>query len=103
MTFLIIGFAIAMQVFLTVKKVSPFLSLLIVAIISGLLLGMSPANLMASVEKGVGSTLGGLALILCLGAILGKILEISGAAESIATKLIHQFGIKHIQWAILLT
>jgi Gnt-I system high-affinity gluconate transporter len=103
MTFLIIGFAIAMQVYLTVKKVSPFLSLLIVAIITGLLLGMSPANLMASVEKGVGSTLGGLALILCLGAILGKILEISGAAESIATKLIHQFGIKHIQWAILLT
>ena len=56
MTFLIIAFAIAIQVFLTVKKVSPFLSLLIVAIISGLLLGMQPAALLASVEKGVGTT-----------------------------------------------
>jgi Gnt-I system high-affinity gluconate transporter len=81
MNFLIILFAIAIQVFLTSKKVSPFLSLLIVAVIAGLLLGMQPADLLKTIEKGVGSTLGGLALIICLGAILGKILEISGAAE----------------------
>ena len=103
MTFLIIAFAIAIQVFLTVKKVSPFLSLLIVAIISGLLLGMQPAALLASVEKGVGTTLGGLALILCLGAILGKILELSGAAEQVSATLINSFGEKNIQWAVLLT
>ena len=59
MIFLIIIFAIALQVFLTVKKVSPFLSLLIVAITAGLLLGMKPAALLDSIEKGVGSTLGG--------------------------------------------
>jgi Gnt-I system high-affinity gluconate transporter len=58
MTFLIILFAIALQVFLTVKKLSPFLSLLIVAIVCGLLLGMQPAAVLASIEKGVGSTLG---------------------------------------------
>ncbi len=103
MTFPVIIFAIALQVFLTVKKVSPFLSLLIVAIISGLLLGMQPAALLTSIEKGVGSTLGGLALIICLGAILGKILEISGAAEQISSTLINGFGEKNIQWAVLLT
>jgi len=103
MTILIILFAISLQVFLTVKKLSPFLSLLIVAIVAGLLLGMSPAILVKSIEKGVGSTLGGLALILCLGAVLGKILEATGAAEKIALTLIHFFGEKHIQWAILLT
>lgn len=103
MTILIILFAIGLQVFLTVKKLSPFLSLLIVAIVAGLLLGMSPADLVKSIEKGVGSTLGGLALILCLGAVLGKILEASGAAEKIALTLIHLFGEKYIQWAILLT
>lgn len=103
MVFLIILFAIALQIFLTVKKVSPFLSLLIVAIISGLLLGMEPAALLASIEKGVGSTLGGLALIVCLGAVLGKILEISGAAEQISGTLINGFGEKNIQWAVLLT
>ena len=103
MTFLIIILAIAVQVFLTVKKVSPFLSLLIVAIVAGLCLGMQPGDLVKSIEKGVGSTLGGLALILGLGAILGKILEISGAAEQIALTLIKSFGEKNIQWAVLLT
>ena len=103
MTLAIILFAIIVQIFLTVKKVSPFLSLLIVAIMTGLLLGLHPQELIKSVEKGVGSTLGGLVLIICLGAILGRILEISGAAEKIATTLINGFGVKYIQWAVLLT
>ena len=103
MTFSIIILAIALQVFLTVKKVSPFLSLLIVAIIAGLSLGMQPSDLLKSIEKGVGSTLGGLALIICLGAILGKILEVSGAAGQISSTLINRFGQKNIQWAVLLT
>ena len=103
MQLLIILLAIAIQIFLTYKKVSPFLSLLIVAIIAGLLLGMQPAALMKSFEAGVGSTLGGVALILCLGAVLGKILELSGAAEKIATTLINTFGKKNIQWALLIT
>ncbi len=103
MPLLIILLGIALQIFLTVKKVSPFLSLLIVAILIGFLLGMQPSAILSSVEKGVGSTLGGLALILCLGAILGKILEASGAAEQISGTLINSFGEKNIQWAMLLT
>ncbi len=103
MTFLVIILAIALQVFLTIKKISPFLSLLIVAILAGLFLGMQPDELLKSIEKGVGSTLGGLALIICLGAILGKILEASGAAEKISSTLINGFGEKNIQWAVLLT
>ena len=103
MQIFIILFAIIVQVLLTVKKVSPFISLLIVSILSGLLLGMTPAALIKAIETGVGSTLGGLALIICLGAVLGKILEESGAAEKIAVTLIKGFGEKNIQWAVLLT
>lgn len=103
MTFLIIFLAIAFQVFLSIKKVNPFLSLLIVAILAGLCLGMPPESVLKSIEKGVSSTLGGLALIICLGAVLGKILEVSGAAEQISGTLIRSFGLKHIQWAVLLT
>ncbi len=103
MTFLIIFLAIAAQVFLTIKKVSPFLSLLIVAIGAGLCFGMSPTLLLKSIEKGVGSTLGGVALIICLGSILGKILEVSGAIDQIASTLIKSVGQKNIQWAIMLT
>lgn len=103
MTFLIIFLAIAGQVFLTAKKVSPFLSLLVVAILAGLSFGMSPALLLKSIEKGVGSTLGGLVLIICLGSILGKILEVSGAIDQISYTLIKKVGLKNIQWAIMLT
>ena len=101
MIVLILLFCIAFQVFLTTKKISPFLSLLIVAITAGLLLGMDVKSLLASIEKGVGSTLGGLALIICLGAALGKILEVSGAAERISTTLIDSFGEKNIQWSVI--
>ncbi len=103
MTILIIVLALALQIFLSARKVSPFISLLVVAILAGLFLGMKPAALLVSIEAGVGSTLGGLALIICLGAFLGKILEVTGAAEQITTTLIRAFGIKNIQWAVLLT
>jgi Gnt-I system high-affinity gluconate transporter len=103
MPLLVLLFAIALQIFLTAKKLSPFLSLLIVAIVAGFLLGMQPAAVLTSIEKGVGSTLSGLALIICLGAILGKILEVSGAAEQISSTLIKSFGEKNIQWAVVTT
>ena len=103
MELLVIFLAICLQIFLTYKKVSPFLSLLLVAILAGLFLGMEPMQVIKSVEKGVGNTLGGLALIICLGAILGKVLEAGGAAEKISTTLINGFGQKNIQWAVLLT
>lgn len=100
---LILLLAIGVQIFLKVKKVSPFLSLLMVSVLTGFLMGMQPQAVLASIEKGVGSTVGGLALIICLGAVLGKILEISGAAEKIAVTLIKRFGEKNIQWAVLTT
>ena len=103
MQLIIIVLAIGLQIFLTSKKVSPFLSLLIVAILAGLSLGMAPNDLLKSMKTGVGSTLGDVLLIICLGAILGKVLELTGAAGKIANTLIHSFGKKNIQWAVLLT
>lgn len=103
MTFVIIALAISLQIYLSVRKVSPFISLLIVAILTGFFLGMKPMDIVKSVETGVGDTLSGLALILCLGAVLGKILEASGAAKKISATLISGFGMKNIQWALLLT
>ena len=53
MQLLIIVLAIALQIFLTYKKVSPFLSLLIVAILAGLFLGMSPEAILKSLKMNV--------------------------------------------------
>jgi len=103
MTFFILIAAITFQIYLSVKKVSPFISLLIVSILSGLFLGMQPSAIIKSIESGVGGTLAGLALIICLGAVLGKILESSGAAKKISVTLIKGFGVKNIQWSLLLT
>ena len=103
MQLVIIVLAIGLQIFLTYKKVSPFLSLLVVALLAGLAFGMQPETLLKAVKTGVGNTMGDVLLIICLGAILGKILELSGAASRIANTLIHSFGIKNIQWAVLLT
>ena len=103
MTFVIIILAISLQIYLSVKKISPFISLLVVAILTGLALGMKPAAVIKSIENGVGSTLSGLAMILCLGAVLGKILESSGAAKKISASLINAFGVKNIQWSLLFT
>lgn len=103
MILLIIILAIALQVYLTVKKVSPFLSLLIVAILTGFALGMTPEAILKSVKQGSGDTAGSVLLVLCLGAGFGKILEAAGAAEKVASVLIRGFGKKHIQLAVLLT
>ena len=103
MILIIVILAIAFQIYLSVKKVNAFLSLLIVSVLAGLFLGMRPTELIKSVENGVGSTLAGLTLIICLGAVLGKILESSGAAKKISITLIEAFGVKNIQWSLMIT
>jgi Gnt-I system high-affinity gluconate transporter len=103
MSFLIIAAGILVLLFLTLKKVSPFLALLIVSLLTGLALGMPFTKVTASIQNGVGSTLGSLALILCMGAMLGKILQVSGATGQISNYLIKRFGKNNVQWAVLIT
>ena len=57
----------------------------------------------ASIENGIGNTLGFIVLILGLGSMLGKLVSESGAAQRITSKLVNAFGIKHIQLALMLT
>ena len=45
-----------------------------------------------TVEKGVGKTLQGIALLVGLGSMFGGILEVSGGAQRIAETLIDKFG-----------
>ena len=94
---------ISTLIFLITKfNFEPFLSILIVAIVLGLFLGLSPNVLIDSIEKGAGSLLGHLSLILGLGAMFGKVLEELGAVEITAKKMISIFGIKRIQLGLLI-
>ena len=58
-------------------------------------------SIVESIQKGIGDTLGFLVLILGFGAMLGKLVADSGAAQRITSKLIASFGIKYIQWAVV--
>ena len=84
-------------------RIHTFLAFLVVSIGIGLVLGMKPEALMKSVQNGIGSTLGSIVGIIALGAMLGKLVAISGAAQQISLKMIEWVGIKHIRWAFMLT
>lgn len=102
MSLLIILLALGLLLWLTLKKWSPFIALLAATLLIGLLHGMPVPAIMKAVEVGVGSILGSMALILCLGAIQGKLLEKTGAAKVISEYLMRTFGEKKLQWAVLL-
>ena len=104
MTLLILLLAVLLLILLiTVIKLHPFISFLIVCILTGLCKGMDVGQIMGSVQKGIGELMGSLMVILCVGAMLGKLVADSGAANKIASGLIQAFGTKRIQWALVLT
>jgi Gnt-I system high-affinity gluconate transporter len=84
-------------------KINAFLAFLVVSVITGLLLGIPFENIAGAVYKGMGDTLGELAIVIVLGAMLGKIVAESGAAQRIATFMMNAFGQKYIQWALMVT
>ena len=84
-------------------RVNAFLALLLVSLGVGVGVGLTPAESLAAIQKGVGSTLGSLAIILGLGAMLGGVIAESGAAQVISRKLTSSFGIGKIAWAMMLT
>ena len=100
---LLVFLGISTLIFLITKiNFEPFLSILLVAIILGLFLGLSPNVLIDSIEKGTGSLLGHLSLILGLGAMFGRVLEELGAVEITAKKMISIFEVKRIQLGLLI-
>jgi len=104
MPLLIVGIGILILLLLISKfKINAFLALLITSFAVGLLSSMNPLDILDSVLKGVGDTMGKIVLILAFGAMLGKILEESGAAHTITFRMIDFMGLKNIQYALLIT
>ncbi|QDA61020.1 GntT/GntP/DsdX family permease [Hymenobacter jejuensis] len=88
-------------VLVAVLRLHAFLALLLASLFLGLATGMEANKLVSSYETGVGATLGHLAGILGLGAILGKVLADSGGADQLASWLIRLFGQRRLPWAML--
>ncbi len=104
MTIILIVISICLLVLcITYFKINAFLSFLLVSILSGLCLGIAPDQLVGTVEKGIAGVMGSLTLIIVLGAMLGKIVAESGAAEIIAAQMVRLMGEKYLQWGLMLT
>src|SRR5687767_13619078 len=104
MSILIVLLCIALLVLLiTYFKINPFLAFLIISILTGLLLKMDVPKLTAAVQFGIGDMLGKLVIVIVSGAMLGKLVAESGAAQRIASGMMYLFGERYIQWALMLT
>ena len=84
-------------------KINAMLALLLASLFIGFAEGMKPAAVLKMIETGFGSTLGKLAIIVVLGAVIGKLMVDSGAAHKIASSLITHFGIRYVKIALVLT
>lgn len=98
-----VAIAIIVLLILIMKlQLNTFVALVITAMVTGILLGMPFDKIVATIETGMGGTLGHIALIFGLGAMLGKLLADGGGATQIADTLIAKLGKKYVQWAMVI-
>lgn len=98
----VVGIAILLILIIRFK-LHPIISMMLSAVIIGVGAGMPLSMISETVEKGVGKTLQGIALLVGLGSMFGGILEASGGAQKIAETLIDKFGQKKAGWALGIT
>lgn len=104
MMLFIVLLGIGFLLFLVLKcKLHAFIALLIASIAVGIVAGMPFSDIAASIQTGMGGTLGTVATIVGLGAIFGQVLETSGGAQALAHTLIRKFGIKKAPLAFAIT
>src|SRR6476469_1255953 len=80
-------------------KLNAFVALIVASLFAGLCAGMELPNIAKSFSEGVGAVLGSVAMVIDLGAILGKMLSVSGGAEVIAATITRAFGDTRLPWA----
>ena len=100
---LVVSAAVAVLLYLIIRlKQQPFVSLILVSMATALAAGMPVETVMACIEKGMGGTLGFIAVVVGLGAMFGQLLEVSGGAERLTLTLLRVFGRERASWAMAL-
>ncbi|GAB3267516.1 GntP family permease [Microbacterium sp. MEC084] len=97
--------AVALILFLVIKvRLHAFLVLIVVSLLTAIATGLPMGVLVNEVlVSGFGSTLGSVALLIGLGAIIGRLIESSGGAKVIAERMVAIFGEKRAAFALGLT
>jgi GntP family gluconate:H+ symporter len=87
-----IGAILLLLVLIMRFKVHAFLALILVSLLTAIATGIPTAELMPTLLSGFGGTLASVALLVGLGAMLGRMLETSGGAKVLTDALINRFG-----------
>lgn len=98
---IVAGGVMLLLLLVVVFKLSAFFSLIITSLAVGVALDMPASDVIVSIENGMGSTLGSLTMILGFGVMLGKLIADGGGVQRISTRLIGAFGLKNVQWAVV--
>ena len=95
--------AIAILLFTVIKLKWPaFVALLFVAVLTALAGGIPVQDVVPLMIEGMGGTLGSVALLVGLGAMLGGIIERTGGAEVIAHAAARVLGEQRLAQALLI-
>ncbi len=81
-------------------RLDAFVALLIAALVTGLVAGQAPLDIVSSITTGFGNTLASIGIVIGLGVGIGKILEVSGAANALALAFLRLFGKGREPWAL---
>jgi Gnt-I system low-affinity gluconate transporter len=101
---LIAVLGIALLLFLVIRlRLQAFLALLIASYFVAVAAGIPLNEIAQTLQDGMGSTLGFIAIVVGVGTMLGEMLRISGGAEQLARTLVNKFGVDKAPWALALT
>lgn len=97
---LTLGAVVLLLLLILVLKLHAFFSLLLVSMALGLGSGMAPGRVLKSIQTGFGDALGFIAVVVALGAVIGRMLEHSGGGRALAEWLLKKTGPRHAVWAV---
>lgn len=93
--------AVALLLVLIIQfRIHAFVALILVSFLTALVTGIPADSILTTLTSAFGSTLGGVALLVGLGAMLGRLLEVSGGAQALADDLVRRFGEKRAPMAL---
>ncbi|MCX2522672.1 GntP family permease [Larsenimonas rhizosphaerae] len=95
-----LGGIVLLLFFVMKLRLHAFVALLLVSLLVGVATGMPLTDIVETVKKGMGGTLGFVATVVGLGAMFGKMLEVSGGVDRLANTLLKRFGEGRSQWAM---
>ena len=102
--FLLLDLAAAIVVLIvlinTRLRFHPFVALIVVAVVAGLVAGEPLAKLPGSIEDGAGGTLGSIGIPLAFGAMLGRLMSEAGVTDAVAQAVLARSGPRSLPWLV---